>query len=352
MKKRLMVLFLIIVLILTLGCSSGEKQEVENMDIKKAYDISNMYLQYLYEGRIDEARTLLSSKLNSKTKGSLDTIKISSYQVRDVVESVNSITTKYIITTDEREQSKCGVDSYNFKIEKDGKEYKICGTQVSQEKIVYGEGSVLRVRRANEGSSELLIRLKDLPNEMYVKGEGANIDKVNLPNNSFGVIGIGVTGRNIAISTNNSADSYIAIVIDEEAKESFLTVTGNEGAGNKNKKTIDEVVEKPIAQQLNSIDILKNTQVERLQFNGDEDKLIATVKENGKGRTLKVYNITVGEKIPLDIDKKFSPDKYNVDVVSLDGEIIGIKVSAISGVEDSVTGRYKVDCKKLETLKE
>lgn len=351
MKKRMTGLYLVIVMLMTFGCSSGQKKDVENMSMKKAYDISNQYLQYIYEGNIEGAKTLLSNKLNSKTKEELSTIKITSYQVKDVVESATSITTKYIITTGERESSKCGVDSYSFKIEKEGKEYKIFETKVVPLKFVYGEGNTLRVRRTNDGTSDMLIRLKDLPNEMYVKGEGASINKINLPNKAFGVIGIGVTGRKIAISTNDSADTYLAIVIDEEAKESFAIVGGNEASGDANKKSIDEVIEKPIAQQLNSIDVLKNTVIERLQFDNNEDKLIATVRESGKGRTLKIYNSTSGEEIPLELDKQFSDEKYNVDIISLEDEFIEIYVSSISGTADDVVGLYRVDCKKLETIK-
>lgn len=351
MKKRIMVLGLLVAVVVVFGCSDVQRKDVENMNMKKAYEISNQYLQYIYEGNIEGAKSLLSAKLSSDTNVDANIINISSYQAKDVIESATSITTKYIITTEEKENPKCGVDSYSFKIEKEGNEYKIFETKATPLKLVYAEGNALRVRRGNDGTSDILIRLKDLPNEMYVKGDGATINKINLPNKNFGVVGIGVTGRKIAISTNDSVDSYVAIAIDEEAKESFATVNGNTSLGENDKKSIDEVIEKPVAQQLNSIAVLKNTIVERLQLDNNEDKLLVTVRENGKGRTVKIYNAASGEKIPVDLDKQFTVDKYNVDVSSINDDVIEINVSSISGVNDDLVGVYSVDCKNLETIK-
>ncbi|MGL5151914.1 MAG: hypothetical protein ACRC7N_15215 [Clostridium sp.] len=353
MKKRLLSIFLVIMIVFMIGCGESNNQEVEIMDMKQAQEISGRYLQKLYENNIDGAKALLTKDLNKKTKSNdIEGLRVTSYKQLEEIEAATYIASTYMVTRASDTEPKATVDMYNIKVIDENGQYKIKNTEAKTLKSIYGEADTLRVRRGSDGDSELLIRLKDLPSEIYLKDNGAQINKYNLPNNKFGVIGVGNTGSKVAITTNDGINTYIAIIIDEEAKASFATVDSSTESSGDDKKTIDQVIEKPVAQQLSSIDLIKNGIVQRLQFDSKEEKLIVQYKHEGKGECVRVYNASSGELITLELDKKFDINKYNVQVSKIDGNDVYIRVSMLTGENDDKVGEYKIESSKLEVIKQ
>ncbi|MGL4773031.1 MAG: hypothetical protein ACRC2K_05630 [Clostridium sp.] len=353
MKKKVLCICFLGLFLLIISCSNKKLEESSNIDLKIAHDVANSYMQKLYEGDVEGAKMLLTKDLKKSTKAKeIQGLRLTSFKEIEEVETATYITTRYKVTRAEEGTPRSTVDLYKVKIVLEKGEYKVSEATAENLKNVYGEGETLRVRRDNEGDSELLIRLKDLPNDIYIKDEGAQINKYDLPNKAFGVIGMGNTGSKIGITTTNGTDTYVAIVIDEETKQSFATASLGGGQSGEDKKTIDEVIEKPVAQQLNSIDLIRNASVQKIQFDGKEEKIIVQYKEKDRGENLKLYNSSSGDLITLDLDKKFPNDIYNVHVSKIDGEEIFIKVNLIDGGEDEKVGTYKLECDKLEVIKE
>ena len=112
--------------------------------------------------------------------------------------------------------------------------------------------------------------------------------------------------------------------------------------------TLEEIMEKPIASNLVPYDLIEAKSIEKVSFSADGSFFIVQIN-NGNSSSLKIYKNPSGELLDMDLDKIFSPEKYTLNINTINDEGLFVKVSAI-GNDKEEEGLYKLDLKAMKIL--
>ena len=168
---------------------------------------------------------------------------------------------------------------------------------------------------------------------MYSKDNDLQYKKVAVPRDKFTSINYGYRGNSIAISTKGTTSSYIGIItIDESLGAIGKLGGGNDGDTEKgNLKGIDvegEDIssEKPIGKEINSFDVLNNSEVNYLVFSQDEKLLLVEYQQEDKGSALRLYRAETGEREESKLEEAFPSDSYKVSYMYFTKKALCFKV--------------------------
>lgn len=359
-RKRLLIVF-IICIIFIVGCSKNNNganiNGIFNVQTAKLTAIS--YMQRLVSNDIEGANAISSPSVaaNNKVK-KIDEEPIIAFASGNLTETGQSA---YIIFNTIRLNNKnkgADLDQYTVKVEKSGKEYKVADIKSENLRQIYQKDTELRGVNKGTGDSDLILRLKDLPLELYTKDDKVPLQKVTVPKDKFGVMSMDFKGGTIALSTNNGKDSFIGIAMIEDAQQTFASI-GNMLAQDNNEQ-LDEnklrkIIEKPIAQNIIGYDILKDCMVQKMMFTEEGSELIVQYT-NGKDKNmgLKIYKNPDGEPLDIDFENLFPIDKYEVTYKGGSQSKLIITVNSSSGTNDiyqDLIGDYVIDLTKEELTK-
>lgn len=357
-NKSLIAIIIFIVSILT-GCSNVESKDevaINLFDMQKANDIAKKYLNSIILGDLDTANSLLSEELLISNKNTGEGISnIISFKSDESVQGSNYGYFIYDIVRSSEVEPKSDLENMIFKVKKQNKEYKIDEIKSKSEKEVYTHGNGLRVIGEEGGKSSLIINLNSLPKDTYLRDNKIMMYKDKVPKDSFGKVCLSFTGKRIAITTTNNKDSYICIAyIDEALMTSAQSgaAGGNSEAnlGSDNIDELEEALEKPIAQKVVTVDLLKDSIVTKFIFSEKEDILQLSYNNKYNKERVKLYKSDDGSLIKTELDNIFPEDKCNISNGMFEKDVFKFKVTASQG-QENLNGNYILDLKNLEINK-
>ncbi len=336
-KKFIIGIFIGLLLLISACTRSNEGENLSkgsSIDTEKALKISEKYIIHLMKEEYDEALKLCSMDLQqSNIENEQGDMKLISYK-QDVYNEVGEgLVIIYKITSVKEGEARADLDDLSITVTPLEDDYKITKISSKIDKEAYVEGKSLRERRGNEVSSSPIIRLHRLPNEMYSKDNDLQYKKVAVPRDKFTSINYGYRGNSIAISTKGTTSSYIGIItIDESLGAIGKLGGGNDGDTEKgNLKGIDvegEDIssEKPIGKEINSFDVLNNSEVNYLVFSQDEKLLLVEYQQEDKGSALRLYRAETGEREESKLEEAFPSDSYKVSYMYFTKKALCFKV--------------------------
>ncbi len=358
-NKSLVVIIMLMLSILT-GCSKAESKNdvaINLFDMQRANNIAKEYLNNVVSGDFDAANNLLSEELLSSDKNTKEGVsKIISFKSDESIEGSNYAYFIYNIVRSSEVEPKSDLENVTFKIRKQNKEYKIDEIKSKSEKEVYTKGNALRVIGEEGGKSSLIISLNSLPKDTYMRDNKIMLYKDIVPRDSFGKVCLSFTGKRIAITTANNKDSYICIAYIDEALMTSTQPGSESGSseanlGTENTDALEEALEKPIAQKVITVDLLKDSKVTKLVFSEEEDILQINYKNKYNKERIRLYKSDDGSLIQTDLDNMFPEDKYNISNGKFEEDVFKFKVTTTEVQREDLNGDYILDLENLEINK-
>lgn len=361
MKKRSLFLIFIIFILCIVGCKKATTNDnnSDGFNSKTATERAIQYMERLKSNDVEGANKISTPELAASNKvKDIANMPIVAFSSGNIIETGKSAYITFYCSRSKGEVSDASLDMITLKIAKEKNEYKISDMKSDTMKQLYHKGSELRAINKDTGTSELVLRLKDIPLEMYPKENKPAIKMVKIPKDKFSTFGISFTGGNIALSTTDGKDSFVGVAIVEEANISEASakplnnLIAEGGAGGKGSEGVDEnslkeILEKPIAQKILAYDIIPDSSVKRMIFNEEDGNLIVQyTKGKGKGLGMKIYKNPDGELLEIEFEKIFPIDKYSINYESATKSDIIIKVISLKDkgdVSQELLGNYRID---------
>jgi hypothetical protein len=346
------------------GCTSNKKEDsssesTENFDMKAASNVADTYMKYLIKEDIENSKKFYSKELIKDSASEENKyLKIFGYNLTDTSEVGKSGIFKMKVSRSDITKSFGSLDEYSIKIGKEGSDYKINETNNTVQKEAFVEGDQIRLRNKNNVSTNLIIDLGSIPNYAFSKDDKTNIDKISVPKTKFGIINFAYGGDNLAIITEDK-DSYIAIIkIDESlAVQSDSGNQQNGGAGGNNGSQApggSQSKEKPIGKEITTLDLLKDSKVDFMNFSPEEKHIVVQYTKPGIGHCLRVYKMDGGDLIPFKFEEKYPLDKVDVVFSSYDKEALNFHIIPKKSGDKSVAdiiGKWQLSLKDFKEKK-
>lgn len=334
-----------------MGCN-GDNVEIgaDIFNIKIAGEVASDYMKNITSGNFEESNKMTTKAISDKEEiTGIQNDNINGYKLDGVSEGADHAYFRYLIVREEKDESRVDLDSIVLKVVKENEEYLVDEIKSKNEKQVYKLGKTLRSRDYEIGKSQLLLRMKDLPREVYPSNENVVINKESVPEDEFSKIGIGFSGNKVAFTTTDKSRTFIGLIAVEDAKP-----TSGSSASSMERnidEAIEDALEMPILNKLVPYDVVDGSKVEKLLFSKDDGELIVQIKEEGKGSGIRVYKNPTGELLKLNLNEYFPIEKYSSDVLRIDDEGVFIKVTALTNDKKN-EGTYKIDVEELKVFKE
>lgn len=360
-RNKSLVLTIMLMISILVGCSNVKDKDdvaINLFDMQKANNIVKDYLNNVISGDFNTADTLLSEELLSSNKDNGEGVsKIISFKSDESIEGSNYAYFIYDVVRSSEVEPKSDLENITFKVKKQNKEYKIDEIKSKSEKEVYTKDSGLRVIGEEGGKSSLIINLNSLPKDTYLKDNKIMLYKDVVPKDSFGKVCLSFTGKRIAITTTNDKDSYIFIAYIDEAlmtsaqPDSSSGGTSSTGSENSNIDELEDALEKPIAQKIVTVDLLKDGKVTKFIFSDKEDILQVSYTNGYNKERIRLYKSDDGSLIETDLDNMFPKDKYNIYDGKFEEDVFKFKVANTDNNEDDLNGGYILNLENLDINK-
>lgn len=343
--KRLIYIFILPIVFIMIGCGNNKKEKIDFFDIYKASEIGNTFMENMAYGTIDNVGNLCSDKVkNTKEYSEIMENKIGAYKVKKTIEGANYAYIDYIAIRKDNENLRADLDNLSIKIIKEGDTYLIDEIKAKSNKEIYEDNNTLRLRNEETGENNVLLRLKDLPKEMYSKDSDVMVNKKSINNKEFSRVSLSFNGDKVGIVSTDGENIALFLA---EVKEEKNTLGENNSDGNKDEdinnieKNLEEVLETPILKKLIEYDLINNGEVEELLFSKDDGELILQIKQNGE-RIIKAYKNNTGKLIDLNLEKEFPKEKYTLKIECVNDKGLLIQVKNKENLEVS---EYIIDLK-------
>lgn len=339
MKKTILLILCVFSIFIFIGCKNEKKEErITDFEIDVATDVGKNYMQSL-------------SQENNEG--------IKAYFLERVSEAANNVILKYHVIRSKENDINIDLDEINLKVIKDEAGYKVSEASAKNLIQVYAEGNAIRIRNEDTATSNLLIRDKDFPVEVYIKNNEIALQKEEGKVNDFEMVALSMNGKNIGIIANSNEKYLITLVQVEDTIETIGTDdqggsdsggSGGNGSNALNEEDLEEIMEKPIAKKIVTYDLISVSKIEGLLFSDDGGYLIVQTS-NGESSTVEIYKNPDGEKIDMNLEEIFPPERYSLSVKLINEEGNFFDVRAI-GDEDNEAGVYKFDFKTKKIMEE
>ena len=171
----------------------------------------------------------------------------------------------------------------------------------------------------------------------------------------FGKVCLSFTGKKVAISTTNDSSTYICVA---NIEDSVHTISESDSSGSalnspnsSDMSELEDLLEKPIATKVVSIDLLHDVNVNNYIFSAKENTLVVNYSSGGK-KQFNVYNAEEGEIIDSDIKNMFNEEKYETEALVFEGDEIKFKVQSKDNAESNESGEYtfNIETKEIKKL--
>lgn len=372
-SKSAVIVVLILIYAILVGCASNKKEESkdsgENFDMKAATNVTETYMKYLTKEDIENSKKFYSKDLlKNAAPEENKNLKIFGYSITDTSEVGKSGVFKMRVARADTTKPFASLDEYSVKITKEGSDYKISETSNTVQKEAFVEDNKIRLRNKNNVNTNLMVDIGSIPNYAFSKDDKTNVDKIQVPKTKFSMINFSYGGENLAIATQDK-DSYIAIVKIDES----LAVQSDKGDEDKGGKGGGggaggaggaegggkaggggQGKEKPIGKEITSLDLLRDSKIEFMNFSPEEKNITVQYTKTGGGHCLRVYKMDGGDLIPFKFEEKYPLDKVDVLFSSYDKETLNFDVVPKKSGDKSVadiTGKWQLSLKDFKEKK-
>lgn len=349
MKRIGKILLIIMVFIVMISCGKKNNMEVNSFDPIKAKEVATKYVNSMESNDVNNLQDISSKKFKEKESyNEFINFKINGYKIVESIEGADYF--KLIVDTNTISDNdvRCNLDRLKIKVILEDKDYKVDEVTLQERGEVYEENNKLRIFNADEGKTSLLLRLRDIPKDMYSKEEDLQGQKINIPRGNFTKVILGFNLNMVAFSVEDEGDTYLGMVTVKEAKET-IGANGSSGkeansSGDNSEEGLDELIEKPEIDKIINYDVIKDGTIEKVYFSEDDEELIVQYLKGDNSKFIKVYNNPSGEVVKLELEEIFKRNEYNVEVESVEGNEIIITATAL-GDNKKGEGSYKIDIK-------
>ena len=359
MKNIKVILSTILILIINLfvGCSNiNEKKEekLDLFDVFKGKDLAINYLINIRNGDISSAVNNCESEiLESNINLSEGVSNITGFQLNRAI--ANSQFAYYIfnVIRDSNIEPKSDLEEYIIKVNRNDDNYIISDIKSKSQRELYIKNNAIRIIGEKGGKSSLVISLNNIPKDTYLRENKIMLYKEKVPNNSFGKVVLGFTGKKIAISAIDDKNSYICIAyIDDTLMKSGSDIVDlNNNSSLALSEGLQEALEKPVTSKVVSVDLLNNCKIDDFIFS-KEDYNLAVNYKNEKGlNRLNIYKAEDGEAINTKFKDIFNEYIYNIKAdYFVDNKVIFDVFKSDQSI-DEMTGKYSLDLTNEEMIK-
>ena len=359
MKNIKVILSTILILIINLfvGCSNiNEKKEekLDLFDVFKGKDLAINYLINIRNGDISSAVNNCESEiLESNINLSEGVSNITGFQLNRAI--ANSQFAYYIfnVIRDSNIEPKSDLEEYIIKVNRNDDNYIISDIKSKSQRELYIKNNAIRIIGEKGGKSSLVISLNNIPKDTYLRENKIMLYKEKVPNNSFGKVVLGFTGKKIAISAIDDKNSYICIayIDDTLMKSGTARVDLNNNSSSALSEGLQEALEKPVTSKVVSVDLLNNCKIDDFIFSKEDDNLAVNYKNEKGLNRLNIYKAEDGEAINTKFKDIFNEYIYNIKAeYFVDNKVIFDVFKSDQSI-DEMTGKYSLDLTNEEMIK-
>ena len=359
MKNIKVILSTIVILIINLfvGCSNiNEKKEekLDLFDVFKGKDLAINYLINIRNGDISSAVNNCESEiLESNINLSEGVSNITGFQLNRAI--ANSQFAYYIfnVIRDSNIEPKSDLEEYIIKVNRNDDNYIISDIKSKSQRELYIKNNAIRIIGEKGGKSSLVISLNNIPKDTYLRENKIMLYKEKVPNNSFGKVVLGFTGKKIAISAIDDKNSYICIAyIDDTLMKSGSDIVDlNNNSSLALSEGLQEALEKPVTSKVVSVDLLNNCKIDDFIFSKEDDNLAVNYKNEKGLNRLNIYKAEDGEAINTKFKDIFNEYIYNIKAdYFVDNKVIFDVFKSDQSI-DEMTGKYSLDLTNEEMIK-
>ena len=359
MKNIKVILSTILILIINLfvGCSNiNEKKEekLDLFDVFKGKDLAINYLINIRNGDISSAVNNCESEiLESNINLSEGVSNITGFQLNRAI--ANSQFAYYIfnVIRDSNIEPKSDLEEYIIKVNRNDDNYIISDIKSKSQRELYIKNNAIRIIGEKGGKSSLVISLNNIPKDTYLRENKIMLYKEKVPNNSFGKVVLGFTGKKIAISAIDDKNSYICIAyIDDTLMKSGSDIVDlNNNSSLALSEGLQEALEKPVTSKVVSVDLLNNCKIDDFIFSKEDDNLAVNYKNEKGLNRLNIYKAEDGEAINTKFKDIFNEYIYNITAdYFVDNKVIFDVFKSDQSI-DEMTGKYSLDLTNEEMIK-
>lgn len=359
MKNIKVILSTILILIINLfvGCSNiNEKKEekLDLFDVFKGKDLAINYLINIRNGDISSAVNNCESEiLESNINLSEGVSNITGFQLNRAI--ANSQFAYYIfnVIRDSNIEPKSDLEEYIIKVNRNDDNYIISDIKSKSQRELYIKNNAIRIIGEKGGKSSLVISLNNIPKDTYLRENKIMLYKEKVPNNSFGKVVLGFTGKKIAISAIDDKNSYICIAyIDDTLMKSGSDIVYlNNNSSSALSEGLQEALEKPVTSKVVSVDLLNNCKIDDFIFSKEDDNLAVNYKNEKGLNRLNIYKAEDGEAINTKFKDIFNEYIYNIKAdYFVDNKVIFDVFKSDQSI-DEMTGKYSLDLTNEEMIK-
>ena len=355
--KVILSTILILIINLFLGCSNiNEKKEekLDLFDVFKGKDLAINYLINIRNGDISSAVNNCESEiLESNINLSEGVSNITGFQLNRAI--ANSQFAYYIfnVIRDSNIEPKSDLEEYIIKVNRNDDNYIISDIKSKSQRELYIKNNAIRIIGEKGGKSSLVISLNNIPKDTYLRENKIMLYKEKVPNNSFGKVVLGFTGKKIAISAIDDKNSYICIAyIDDTLMKSGSDIVDlNNNSSVALSEGLQEALEKPVTSKVVSVDLLNNCKIDDFIFSKEDDNLAVNYKNEKGLNRLNIYKAEDGEAINTKFKDIFNEYIYNIKAeYFVDNKVIFDVFKSDQSI-DEMTGKYSLDLTNEEMIK-
>ncbi len=359
MKNIKVILSTILILIINLfvGCSNiNEKKEekLDLFDVFKGKDLAINYLINIRNGDISSAVNNCESEiLESNINLSEGVSNITGFQLNRAISNSQFAYYIFNVIRDSNIEPKSDLEEYIIKVNRNDDNYIISDIKSKSQRELYIKNNAIRIIGEKGGKSSLVISLNNIPKDTYLRENKIMLYKEKVPNNSFGKVVLGFTGKKIAISAIDDKNSYICIAyIDDTLMKSGSDIVDlNNNSSLALSEGLQEALEKPVTSKVVSVDLLNNCKIDDFIFSKEDDNLAVNYKNEKGLNRLNIYKAEDGEAINTKFKDIFNEYIYNIKAdYFVDNKVIFDVFKSDQSI-DEMTGKYSLDLTNEEMIK-
>lgn len=363
--KKIVVILLSFLMLFSVSCDTKDKEDHVaqnfNFDSEKAMELGREAMDSIAHNNLKELERISDSEVVDAIKvQDKSTYNITAYQLLDVVQRGKKAMYKFNVAKAVKSEPKAILEEYYIRVDKkEDDKYQIGKISGSDSIFAEAQGQQVRIRFKDKVNMDTLIKLSEIPSETYIKSVSSDIRRVPVPKKSFKAIGLSFEQKFAMIATVEDNRSYVAVLEFNQLPPSG----GSSDKGGDSSKAagqdtsissgLQQVLEKSIATKITTLDIFNDIDIEYLIFSNDDKYNIISYKNEYGVSRFKLYK-NAGDKVKLNFDDLFNPEKYEITYLSCQYEKLKFNVKPAEGKEGirkEVIGTYSLDLEDMKVQK-
>lgn len=364
MKKALLCAISVL-MIFTGGCATKSnhsevvQQEMQSLafDNVIAVGISTNFMQALSIGDVEGMRSISTKDLSEGLYVNLDdSIKVTGVRMEESTQKGIKGLYKYTVSKTKEGSTLAYLETYYLNVSKEDGEYKVSSCKSVPQYEIFKEGTQLKMRKEDSVEINNVIKMRNIPTAAYSKINEGDVDKILVPTNDYGVVGISFTGQKVAATTIDGVKSYICLIDVDDAKATIGQSTGQGGEGSGEEASTQgekEDKDKLIGKKITTLDLYTDAKVANFMFSKDDAYVAVNYNTVNGVRRFKFYQ-SKGDIVDLKLEETFNDDDYNLVYKDCKDNYVYFSVTGVknaTGVVQNLLGSYKISTKDFKLIK-